>query len=393
MGTVESEGVTCKQRLTCFCILGRATFTLRDVDASSVEQARKLHTNDFEQFKWFHNFFTAREETMPREIDAKYTDKRELIDNWVRESIGSDVQTCLKQNKETKDALLVLLMVSAALAKHGKQALDAKDALGEMDDLVSTRFRTYGLRSRKQQKHRKNSRSKHKSKKQVAHTVGLDFVSKLNLSLPAENRVGDEKLTEILHLSGNMRMVLTTTNQGIHKRVDKALVSSSTPGKRGKWTKKEFNRLVQIIKVTQAERFQSAMIDAGGDHLYDAIRHRLKQVGKQAGRSLWDDEKDKPTLRRKSIWAGEAYAADVKSEMDAQCRKERHINSNGNKTYVSSKGDGHILFTGPRGGRYFINSNGNRTYVSNKGRYRLLFTGPRGGHYYINVNGNRTYVK
>ncbi|RLN93852.1 hypothetical protein BBJ28_00002409 [Nothophytophthora sp. Chile5] len=302
-----------------------ATFTLRNVDASSVEQARQLRKSDFEQYKRFHNFFTAREETMAREIDAKYKDKRERIDKWVRDSIGSDVQTCLEQRKETRDALLGLLMVSAALAKHGKPVLDAKDALGEMDDLVSTRFRTYGLRSHEEKKYRDDSRSTNKSNKQVAHTVGLGYVLELVLSLPAEKRVDSEDLKEILNHSDNMRLVLTTTNQGLHKQVDKALMSPSTPGEADEWTQVGRDRLVQIIKVVQSERFQSAMIEAGGDHLYDAIRHRLKQ----ADDSLWEDAKDKPALTHKNIRAREAYAAKVKPKKDAQRRKERHIKEDG----------------------------------------------------------------
>ncbi|RLN94424.1 hypothetical protein BBJ28_00010684 [Nothophytophthora sp. Chile5] len=299
-----------------------ASFALRNVDASSVEQARQLRESDYEQYKRFHNFFTAKEETMAREIDAKYGVKRERIDNWVRDSIGSDVQTCLEQRKESKDALLGLLMVSAALAKHGKQGLDAKDALGEMDDLKSTRFRTYGLRSHKQQEYREKSSAQNKDTLETAHTVGLEFMLNLDLGLPAEKRMGSEALKEILNHPDNMRLVPATTNQGLHKQVDKGLKAPSTPDE---WTARGRGRLLEIIQAVQSERFQSALIEAGGDHLYDAIRHRLKQ----AGGSLWEDEKDKPALTCKNIRAREAYAANAKAKKDAQRRKERHIKEDG----------------------------------------------------------------
>lgn len=73
------------------------------------------------------------------------------------------------------------------------------------------------------------------------------------------------------------------------------------------------------------------------------------------------------------------------------------------------------IYTGPRGGKYYINSKGNKTYVqsdnSTKGdnsvktftnttksstpasSSRTIYTGPRGGKYYINKNGNKTYIK
>ncbi|RLN93844.1 hypothetical protein BBJ28_00002411 [Nothophytophthora sp. Chile5] len=254
-----------------------ASFDLRNVDVSSVEQARQLRESDYEQYKRFHNFFTAREETMAREIDAKYEVKRERIDKWVRDSIGSDVQTCLEHRKESKDTLLE------------KSSAQNKDTL------------------------------------QTAHTVGLEFMLNLDLGLPAEKRMGSEALKEVLNHSDNMRLVLTATNQGLHKQVDKGLKASSTPGEVDGWTARGRGRLLEIIQAVQSERFQSAMIEAGGDHLYDAIRHRLKQ----ADDSLWEDAKDKSTLTRKNIRAREAYAAKVKPKKDAQRRKERHIKKDG----------------------------------------------------------------
>ena len=78
------------------------------------------------------------------------------------------------------------------------------------------------------------------------------------------------------------------------------------------------------------------------------------------------------------------------------------------------------ILTGSRGGKYYINSNGNKTYVKSNstGNYkpaststsykssytkpsyngygnstRTVYTGSRGGQYYINNNGNKTYIK
>jgi len=66
------------------------------------------------------------------------------------------------------------------------------------------------------------------------------------------------------------------------------------------------------------------------------------------------------------------------------------------------------IYTGLKGGQYYINSNGNKTYINsnNKTTYstpnytpsnysspKTIQTGPRGGQYYINSNGNKTYIK
>ena len=55
----------------------------------------------------------------------------------------------------------------------------------------------------------------------------------------------------------------------------------------------------------------------------------------------------------------------------------------------------HELYTGPRGGQYYINGNGNRTYITPQSTINAypMQTGPRGGQYYINGNGNKSYIK
>ena len=91
------------------------------------------------------------------------------------------------------------------------------------------------------------------------------------------------------------------------------------------------------------------------------------------------------------------------------------------QSYQSDK----TIYTGSRGGQYYINSNGNKVYVKSTATENVshsnistsslklksyntttktipsqsyqsgktIYTGPRGGQYYINSNGNKTYVK
>jgi hypothetical protein len=56
---------------------------------------------------------------------------------------------------------------------------------------------------------------------------------------------------------------------------------------------------------------------------------------------------------------------------------------------------GRTIYTGPRGGQYYINGNGNKTYITPPSTIynNQIYTGPRGGQYYINQNGNKTYIK
>lgn len=96
--------------------------------------------------------------------------------------------------------------------------------------------------------------------------------------------------------------------------------------------------------------------------------------------------------------------------------------------FITVSGTQVEVFQGSRGGTYYINSKGNKTYttplqeakigitatttnvsvptpetakiVSNgntatgtDSKGRTLYTGSRGGVYYINANGNKTYVK
>lgn len=300
-------------------------FALSRVSVQDVQRAREIRDDDFERYKNFHNFFTAREEPLARAIDGQERLKRDRIDAWIADTMSEDVLLCTKEQKETKEKLVGLLMVSAALAKYGERELVRRENLGEMLELVSTRFRSHNLRSKNQAEYKKTHQSAQSDKKQVAHTVGLGFVLELVLQLPSRKRVSHEHLTEILNHNSNMRMVLLDTNQKLHKRVDIRLKSPSAPGEAESWSRQELDRLQQIVKEVQSDRFQAAMKQATGGHLYDAIRTRLKQ----AAPSLWDDDKDIPYLKHSNILARDRYAEKVKPQKDAQRRKLLGVKKDG----------------------------------------------------------------
>ena len=93
---------------------------------------------------------------------------------------------------------------------------------------------------------------------------------------------------------------------------------------------------------------------------------------------------------------------DNKSNRQVQSKSEVQESSN----TVDSKG--RTIYTGPRGGRYYINSKGNKVYIKNDkqsksevdetstysdSKGRTIYTGPRGGQYYYNSKGKKTYVR
>ncbi|KAG7381352.1 hypothetical protein PHYPSEUDO_006197 [Phytophthora pseudosyringae] len=248
--------------------------------------------------------------------------------------MGREVLSWMREEKDTIEQRIVLIIIAAALAKYGEQTLVCKDNLGEMDGLVSTHFRTHGLRSDKQQEYRKTHNFPHSHKKHVAHTVGLGFVLELALRLPPEKRVGCEELNDILNHSSNMRLVLTATNLGLYKDVNEALKSPTTSGKTSKWARLERDRLQPIVKQVQSDGFQEAMIEAGGEHVYDAIRARLNQ----ADATLWDDGKDKITLRHVNIQARERRAQKNKAEKDAERRKKLQFDETGRPLEKKTQG-------------------------------------------------------
>lgn len=70
--------------------------------------------------------------------------------------------------------------------------------------------------------------------------------------------------------------------------------------------------------------------------------------------------------------------------------------------YSTPSSTNKTIYTGSKGGQYYINSNGNKTYIksnssstyqNNYSSPKTIQTGSRGGQYYINSNGNKTYIK
>jgi hypothetical protein len=302
-------------------------FSLRDVSVEKAQRAQELYQTNFEAFKSFHNFFASYNDDMYREIDTKHAMKRDAMEAWIAEAFGPDVLLCVnyKPNgqEQKKDKALELLVVAAALTKYDEANLFLRFKLGEMENLVTNHFRSYAIRSNKQQQRRLKSNSPYLDEKQVAHTLGIGLVRALVRNLPPEKRVDDQHLQVLLNRDCNMRLVVASTNQGLHKRVDNRLKAPASPGEAHNWTHEERERLKQIVKHVQSEQFQASMIEVRGAYLYDAIRSRLMQ----ADPALWQEDQDQPHLRRRNILSREKKAELDRLKKVEEKRKELHLNT------------------------------------------------------------------
>ncbi|GMF20881.1 unnamed protein product [Phytophthora lilii] len=284
-------------------------FALSDVNPWSVQRARQIRKSDFERFVKLHNFFTANDDAIAKPINAKANSKRDQVDQWLRNSVNPKVLASIQEVQETQQALLSLLIVSAAISKYGEQELVRRNSLGEMDNIIGARFGTSGLRS----------------KQQMPHTVGASYVLRLVLGLAPEKRAACQTLRDILNHESNARLVLQPTSKGLKPAFGTVGADSDD------WAKLNQYQLKHMAKQAQSGKFQDAMQQLGGEHLYDAIRTQVKQAG---GASFWDASNDKPALRQKNIRPRSASAdkgPQPKKEGPKQQSGKKNANQNAKK--------------------------------------------------------------
>ncbi|CAH0493399.1 unnamed protein product [Peronospora farinosa] len=229
--------------------------------------------------------------------------KKDLLD-WIENAIGS-LET---GEKYTKDEILEIAMVSAALSEYSEALLAKMYDRGEFNALPNVPLHTRNLRMPgKQQACRDSSDAANKDKLEAAHYIGLEVMLRLNERLSVEHRMGEE-LREILNHPSNLRLVLATSNQILHKKVDAMLINAieipaSLKGTvvdskcQRKTSAIEYDRLVQIAKHAQEKNFQDAMIAANGHYLYASLRQQFHLVNVGDRPKLWDTEKDKLELK------------------------------------------------------------------------------------------------
>ncbi|KAG3106959.1 hypothetical protein PI124_g12270 [Phytophthora idaei] len=138
---------------------------------------------------------------------------------------------------------------------------------------------------------KQNTTKNGKPKQLVPNTVGASFVLRLVLGLAPEKRASSQLLREILSLEKSGRIVLTSTSKGLHPVVGASAKSDDCANL-------DDNQIRQMTRQAQSDKFQEAMQQLGGEHLYDEIRSLLQEAG---GVSVWDDTKDKYALQAKNI--------------------------------------------------------------------------------------------
>ncbi|EGZ14137.1 hypothetical protein PHYSODRAFT_512734 [Phytophthora sojae] len=263
-------------------------FALSDVTTWSVQRARQIRKADHERFVKFLSYFTAKDEAVAKLINSKAKSKRENVDQWVRSVLSPKTLACVQDTQETQQTLLSLITVSAALSKYGEL------------ELVRRNMGSATIASKAQQ-----------SKQQTQHSVGASFVLRLVLGLAPEKRAACQTLREILSLDNNGRLMLAPTTKAL-----KPIFGKTNPAD---WSKVNQYKLKHMVKQAQSDKFQEAMLQLGGQHLYDAIRTQLKQIG-----GAWDASKDKPALQAKNARPrSNSTEKSVKSQKEAERRKEQ----------------------------------------------------------------------
>ncbi|GMF34384.1 unnamed protein product [Phytophthora fragariaefolia] len=265
-------------------------FAMSDVTTWSIQRARQIRKTDFKRFVKLHNYFTAKDDALARPINSKASANRENVDHWVRSVLNPRTLACIQDTQETQQALLALIIVSAALTKYGEQELVRRNSFGEMDIVISARF---GPKT-------------HQTK---PHSVGASYVLRLVLGLAPEKRAACQILREILNLDNSSSLVLVPTSKGLN------LISAKKAPKADEWTKLSQCKIEHMAKQAQSTKFQEAMLQLGGQHLYDTIRTQLIQIG-----GVWGPSQDKPALQNKN-----PVENNRKTEKGAEHRKEQRV--------------------------------------------------------------------
>ncbi|KAE8972587.1 hypothetical protein PR003_g27692 [Phytophthora rubi] len=284
----------------------RAEFSVDDIHSlENTRRAQQLWSSDNDRFCKYRNYFKNHHMSLAREVGRKASKSKAELLRWVEDAVGP-----LERGVDcTKDEILEIAMVSAALTEYGETALARMYDRGELDALPNVPLHTHNLRMpAKQQACRDNSDAANKDKLEAAHYIGLEVMLRLNERLPVEQRMGEE-LREILNHPSNLRLMLATSNQVLHKKVDAMLIKAKdapppseqtqTSNKQSrKISAREYDRLVQIAKHAQDEGFQDAMIAANGHYLYASLRRQFTRLGVGNRPKLWDIEKDKSELQQ-----------------------------------------------------------------------------------------------
>ncbi|RLN91904.1 hypothetical protein BBJ28_00020082 [Nothophytophthora sp. Chile5] len=282
----------------------RAEWTVEDIrNPGNTRRAQTLRLQDFDRFCKFRNYFKNHHMSLAREVGRQTSKSKADLLAWIEEAVGP-VQDAASF---TKDEILEIAMVSAALTEYGESTLAKMYDRGELDALPNIPLHTHNLRlPGKQQACRDKSDATNKSEMEAAHYIGLEVMLRLNERLPVEQRMGEE-LREILNHPNNLRLMLASSNQILHKKVDAMLITAgnaAVPESTGVKSKrerkiaaKEYERLVQIAKHAQDEGFQDAMIQANGHYLYMSLRDQFNRLDVGDRPKLWDLQKDKRELQ------------------------------------------------------------------------------------------------
>lgn len=124
-----------------------------------------------------------------------------------------------------------------------------------------------------------------------------------------------------------------------------------------------------FVDRTELRAWRESAADSVTDsaHTMDAflerqrVRHRRRVDDSIAAARKWHEDSIAAAWqwRRDSVTA----AKDRRRDSLNRVREERRLAAERERRYAPELYNGHVVYTGPRGGRYYINSNGRKTYI------------------------------
>ncbi|KAL7681920.1 hypothetical protein Plhal304r1_c053g0138061 [Plasmopara halstedii] len=245
-------------------IYSKSTFALHNIDVLSVQRAKVIrHVND-ERFVRICNYFESHQPELAKEIQAQNASSREQLYAWINYIVSPKVLNYFQKTQESRQNVLDLIMVAAAISKYGESELISKDSRGELGHQDS----------------------------ETSHT--MDFVLRLNEQLGEEKRVGSVVLCEVL----------------AHAR-------TMTVEKKGDDINDDNDQHKELVTRVQSEWFQEAMVKSNGRYLYDSIRQYLTSVSNPS----WDVSKDRRELRRERLDQVISEVVQEKMTSQDECQK------------------------------------------------------------------------
>lgn len=87
---------------TCSGPFSTGSFDLSELKVEKVVRALELDSANHDMFICYYNFFAAHNSGLYKEIEAKHSLKRDDMVEWIAETMGSEVLSCVNYKPNSK---------------------------------------------------------------------------------------------------------------------------------------------------------------------------------------------------------------------------------------------------------------------------------------------------